>query len=224
MKSLKERRTAATQYFVDLMSKTAPGTPNAELIKTQLERLTDEEFEKLMADFRDGRHHLRIIVPNSQKQLGNEELLAVGESMGINFWERVKFTDPATGAVTYTNAPALILTLPMRRQSQLQSKKESLASDNAHIDTLTGQPTGDSKGSSISFPQALILESRGLKNASFELLKVRGGDAKAFDASNRMIYERGVATVAELRELGTRAKSSEVLSAYFKAQHLDNNL
>jgi hypothetical protein len=224
MKNLKERREKATQYFVSLMERCAPNTPNAALTRTQLDRLTDQQFEALMTDFQNGKHHLRITLPNSEAHLGVEELLDIGESMGIKFWERVKFTDPATGIDTFTNKPALILTLPTRRQSQIQRKKGSLASDNSHIDTMTGQPTGDSKGSSISFPQALILESRGLKSAAFELLKVRGGDGTAFDASNRMIYERGVATVAELRELGSRAKSSEVLSTYLKAQHLDNNL
>lgn len=224
MKNGNGKRKEATAYFVNLMAKAAPGTPNAELVKKQLEGMSDSEFDALMHRFKSGEDFLRVILPNSGKHLDNEQLLALGEEMGITFFERIRFTDPTTGILTTTAKPALVLTLPTRRQSQIQRKKGSLASDNRHVDTMTGQPTGDSKGSSISFPQVLILESRGLKNTAFELLKVRGGDDKAFDLSNRLIYERGSATTEELKTVESRAKSSEVLSTYLKAQHLDNNL
>lgn len=224
MDDIKARRQKATEYFVNLAKAVAPNTKNAEIIQQQLGRLTDQQFHDLMVRFKNGDDHLRLVLPNSGERIDVERMLNLGEKMGIQFWERIKMTDPATGVVSYTNKPALLLCLPARRQSQLQRKKESVAADNQHIDTLTGQPTGDSKGSSISFPQMLIFESRGLRMTATEFAKIRGGDEKAFMHSNRMIYERGEASIDDLKELGGKVKSTAVLSAYLKAQHLDNNL
>ena len=94
--------------------------------------------------------------------------------------------------------------LQSKAEAQLLEYKISIADDNSHIDELTGQPTGDSKSTNISFPQYLILRSRGLDKSAEEFFKVRGGDAAAFNASNRAIIERGSVTLDQLRQLGTR--------------------
>lgn len=153
-----------------------------------------------------------------------ENIDAAAAKVNIRLFQRLWLTDQTTGLLSLTPKPALVLTLPDRRQSQTRLKKSSNAHDNNHIDELTGQPTGDSKASSISNPQFLILLSRSLNNTMEEFAKVRGGDNKAFNYSNKVIHQRGNVTLAELRELGSRAKSSETLSSYWTAQHLGNNM
>jgi hypothetical protein len=103
------------------------------------------------------------------------------------------------------------------------TSKYSIADDSATIDELTGQPTGDSKTSAISFPQALINQSRGLGASNTEFYGIRGGNPRAFEAANRQIMETGSASIDDILQVGTRAKSTESLGNYFWAQHLENN-
>lgn len=180
----------------------------------------------LMADFESGRDWITMVVPNgAEYDISVKRNLQIGEEIGHKFFERIWLTDQSTGLEMLTNKPALLLDLLMRRQKQMRVKKGTVASDNRHVDELTGQPTGkESKGSSISFPQALILQSRGLGNSAVEFFKGRGGDAKAFNHMNRTIYETGEVSLNELDRLGSRSKATEVLGIFFLAQHYDNNL
>lgn len=179
-----------------------------------------------MGDFESGKDWLTMTIPNGAEYgISVKRNLEIGEEIGHKFFERVWFTDQSTDIEMLTNKPALLLDLLMRRQKQMRVKKGTVASDNRHVDELTGQPTSkESKGSSISFPQALILQSRGLGSSAFEFFKGRAGDAKAFNYMNRAIYETGEVSLRELEQLDSRSKSTEVLGIFFLAQHYDNNL
>lgn len=179
-----------------------------------------------MADFETGRDWISMTIPNgADYDISVKRNLQIGEEIGHKFFERIWLTDQSTNLEMLTNKPALLLDLLMRRQKQMRIKKGTVASDNRHVDELTGQPTSkESKGSSISFPQALILQSRGLGSSAVEFFKGRGGDAKAFNYMNRAIYETGEVSLNELDQLGSRSKSTEVLGIFFLAQHYDNNL
>lgn len=196
------------------------------MVKKRLESLNDLEFEELMIDFETGKDWVSIVVPNGADYgISVKRNLEIGEKIGHKFFERIWFTDQSTGLEVLSNKPALLLDLLIRRQKQMRVKKGSVASDNRHIDELTGQPAGkDSKGSSISFPQALILQSRGLNGSAMEFFKGRGGDGASFNYMNRTIYETGEVSLTELERLGSRSKSTEVLGIFFFAQHYDNNL
>lgn len=218
-------RIAATKYLVDLVEQIIPGSPNTERVRAELEGLTDQQFEQLMVDYENGEDWLQLIVPNGAPyRLDVKRNLAVGEKIGYRFFERIWVTDQSTGLPVLTNRPSLIMDIPDRRQKQHLVKKSSIASDNRRVDELTGQPTGDSKGSAISNPQLLILRSRGLDSAAEEFINVRGGNQRAFDYSNKAIFQRGDVSLEETRRLGSRPKSVETLSTFLKAQHLENNL
>lgn len=218
-------RKAATEYAVGLIEKIIPGSPNTERVRNELESLSDAQFDDLMKAFRDGEDWLSIIVPNGASyDVSTERNLKLGDEVGHKFFERIWFEDQSTGMRVLSNQPALIFHQQGRRQKQHLLKKSSIASDNRHVDELTGQPTGDSKGSAISNPQLLILRSRRLDAAAEEFMSVRAGDAKAFNYSNRTIFETGDVTLDEIRRLGTRPKSVETLSIFFTTQHLENNL
>ena len=218
-------REKATKFIVENIDALLPGSPNTALIKKRLKGLTDDEFEKLMGLFERGEDYVQMVVPNSaEEHFDNEKVIEVGEKLGIKFLERVWITDQTSGLLSLSRKPATTFILPNRRQSQTRNKKSSTASDSKHVDELTGQPTGDSKTDSIGFPQLLIFESRGLRRCAEECVKVRGGDNTAFNASNKIIHQTGTVSLERLRELGSRAKSNEVLSAFLTAEHLKNNL
>ncbi|WP_201285368.1 hypothetical protein, partial [Klebsiella pneumoniae] len=85
----------------------------------------------------------------------------------------------------------LVIDVPLRRQVQLLQSKATIPENNKHIDDLSGQSTGPSKGSKISFPELQVLFAQGLDSTITELIQFRGGDAKAFNAMNRAIIENG---------------------------------
>lgn len=218
-------RKAATDWLVKLIAEIVPNSPNAERTQRELDSLTDVEFEQLMVEFEQGTDWPSVVVPNGASyDVDTERNLAIGERIGVKFFERIWVTDQATGLEVLSNNPALIMDEPARRQKQHLVDKSSIAKNNRHVDELTGQPVGDSKGSAISNPQALILRSRGLDVALLELMRVRGGDQKAFNYSNRAIWERGDVSLSEIDRLGSRTKSVETLRTFLTAQHLENNL
>lgn len=218
-------REKATKFILEKVEELLPGSPNTPLIKNRLERLTDAEFDRLMTLFEKGEEYVQLVVPNSaEEHFDNEKVMEVGEKLGIKFLERLWLTDQSSGVLALTRKPATVFMLPSRRQSQTRNKKSATAANNKHVDELTGQPTGDSKTDSIGFPQLLIFESRGLRSCAEECVKIRGGDNTAFNASNKIIHATGSVSLERLRELGSRAKSNEVLSAFLTAEHLKNNL
>lgn len=218
-------RKAATDWLVKLIAEIVPNSPNAERTQRELDSLTDVEFEQLMVEFEQGTDWPSVVVPNGASyDVDTERNLAIGERIGVKFFERIWVTDQATGLEVLSNNPALIMDEPARRQKQHLVDKSSIAKNNRHVDELTGQPVGDSKGSAISNPQALILRSRGLDVTLLELMRVRGGDQKAFNYSNRAIWERGDVSLSEIDRLGSRTKSVETLRTFLTAQHLENNL
>lgn len=201
-----------------------PGSPNSDRIRKELDGLSDEQFHQFMEDLRDGKDWITLVEPNGVSWGADvQRNLALAESFGVKFHERVWSPDSATGTPMLSNRPMLVLLLPDRRQQQHLTSKYSIASDSDTIDELTGQPTGDSKTSAISFPQALINQSRGLTSSNTEFYGVRGGNPKAFEAANRMIMESGQASMEDILQVGTRAKSTETLGNFFWAQHLENN-
>lgn len=218
-------RKAATDWLVDFINEVVPNSPNGDRIRAGLESLTDEQFEQLMVDFENGDDWPDVVIPlGASYDVDVSRNLAIGEKYGVPFYERIWTTDQSTGQEFLSNKPALIMDVPFRRQKQHLVDKSSIADDNRHVDELTGQPTGASKGSAISNPQALILKSRGLDSALLEFMKVRGGDNKAFNYTNRMLWERGVVSLNEVMRLGTRTKAVEVAADLFTAQHLENTL
>ena len=201
-----------------------PGSPNSARIQKELDGLTDAEFHQFMEDLRDGKDWITLVEPNGVSWGADvQRNLAIAADFGVNFHERIWSPDSATGTMMLSNRPALVLLLPDRRQQQHLTSKYSIADDNTTIDELTGQPTGGSRTSAISFPQALINQSRGMGASNAEFYAIRGGNPRAFEAANRTIMESGSASIEDVLQVGTRAKSTESLGNFFWAQHLENN-
>lgn len=108
-------------------------------------------------------------------------------------------------------------------QVQTLESKIAVAENNRKIDDMTDQVTRESGKSSISFPELLVLVAGGQYRACEELLKVRGGDLTALNASNTSIYSSGGFSLDSVATLGSRAKATETLSIILTAMHFDNN-
>lgn len=217
-------RERATEELLKWIDQFVPGGENKALYEKQLSALSDDDFHRYMEQLRDGETTLSLVVPNLTKnRLSVERNFKIAEKLNYSFFQRLWLTDPYTGTTYLTPLPYLVVDLPLRRQAQMLSKKTNIPERNDTVDVLSGQPTGPSKGSSLSFPELQTLHAQGLERTIEELTKFRGGDEEAYRAMNRSLIESGNAS---LDRIGghTQVKSTETLSAFLKAAHLQNNL
>ncbi|MNQ14383.1 hypothetical protein D3C85_273320 [compost metagenome] len=218
-------RKAATDMILKYIEKILPGSPNTAFYAKRLAEMSDGEFDKFMRNLEDGTEILTIKTPNLSKQkLDLQRNLAIAKELGHDFFQYLILTDPTTGEVYKTPVKYLVIDVPLRRQVQLLQSKATIPENNKHIDELSGQSTGPSKGSKISFPELQVLFAQGLDATITELIKFRGGDAKAFNAMNRAIIENGGVSIEYLAQFNTKVKSVTTLSTLLKTIHLDNTL
>ena len=218
-------RKKAESVILEYIEKLLPGSPNTQLYKDFFAGLNDKDFEHFMKSIEEGKARLAIIAPNlSQHKLSIENNLKLAKELGHEFFERI-WINPGDDRPPYLSPiKYLVVDLVLRRQAQLLVKKISIPEDNKSTDDFTGQPTGKSKGSKISYPETQILAALNLDSNLTELLKFRGGDTKGFNAMNNSISKTGGVSLAAIEKLGTRVKSTETLSTLLTGMHLNNSL
>lgn len=169
---------------------------------------------------------ITLIVPNLDKtnRLNITRNLALAKKMGHSFFEQVWLTNPTTGKTILTNRPYLSVLLPIRRQSQTLDAKMGMPDNDQQVDDLTGQVTGNSKESSISYPEIQMLDAQGLEKTILELVKPRGGDEEAWRLMKHELIERGEFSQEMLDQLDSRAKVNEAFSHILNGMHIRNNL
>ncbi len=219
-------RVAAQKEVINCIEAIIPGTPNTQLYLDMFEKMNDEQFDQWITELESGQRHLAIIVPEFSKPgLSVERNLDVAEDWGYNFFERV-WLDPQNGSPSFlSNDKYLIIYLPLKRQAQFLQKKITIPEDNRSIDTFTGQPTGKSKGSKISWPELQILASLGnFDDTIYEFFNLRGGDLQGFNAMNSMISNTGGVSVTAISSLGTKVKAVQSLSTLLTSMHISSTL
>lgn len=198
---------------------------NREIYEKLFADMSDKQFDDFMKGLEEGSVDLAMIEPNfTDTENPIQKNLDLADELGHNFFERIWMSDDIGTPSYLSNIPYLVIDLPVRRQSQLLDKKVSIPEDNRSVDDLTGQPTGKSKGSRISYPETNILAAMNLDSTLIELLKFRGGDGKAFNAMNKEISNTGAVSLNSIYDPATKVRSTTTLSAYLKGMHLDNTL
>jgi hypothetical protein len=218
-------RQKAQALCLEYIDKILPGSGNRKIYEDLFASMSDEAFEAFIGKLKSGQARLALIAPNmAEPKLSVERNLAIAKELGHEFFQRI-WMDGKAGAPKYLSAvPYLVVDLPLRRQAQLLVKKISIPEDNRSVDNLTGQPTGASKGSKISYPEIQILAALGLDDSITELIKYRGGDQKGFIAMNDSIARTGGVSQKALEPLGTKVKVTQTLSTYLTAMHLKSTL
>ena len=217
----KAAEATALSWVNDVDPSGASGKQLAEFFKG----MSDKNFDEWVLALKEKRDYVPITVEVLEKtKVTVENNLKVAEKRNVPMFERIWITDPTTGATYLSPIKYPVMYLPMRRQIQSLVNKVSIPEDNRHIDELTDQPVGPSKGSSLSFSELQILYAQGFDKSLIELMKYRGGDDEGFRQMDKALTEGGSVTTTQLDGAGTRAKSSDTLSTMFKAAHLDNNI
>ena len=221
---MKDVRKQITDEIVTLIKQILPkDKSNEDYTRNRLESLTDAQFKEYMALLESGEEYIHVYLPALHKvKMSLERNLALAEKLGIHLYERIWYNDPSTGMRTLSRGQGMLLLLPIRMQAQMLEKKDSIPLDNVKLDELSGQVTGDDKGSRVSFPELGSMNSEGLLMTPLELVKARGGDREAYDELANQISTTGVASLTPLLTLGTKAKSQEIVSNLLAGMHLDN--
>jgi hypothetical protein len=218
-------RQIAQNFIIEQIGKLAPGGKNKQIYVELFDEMSDEAFDKFMTDLESGESRLAVIVPNfGQEGVSTERNLELAKELGHEFFQRVWIEGTGDMPTYLTPIPYLVVDLPVRRQAQVLIKKISIPEDNKVIDDFTGQPTGRSKGSKMSFPETQVMAAMGLDNCLIEFLKFRGGDIKGFDAMNDSISKTGGVSMMAIKGLAGGVESTMTLKAYLTAMHISSSL
>lgn len=202
-----------------------PGAGQGAQRRKELDALSEPEFHAYVEKVRSGEEIPSITVPNLGKHnLTVEHNFKVADKVGLNYFHRCWVTDSETGVTHLTNEEYFVGPLPVRRQRQFVREKMSIPEGTHHIDELSGQVTGPSKGSKISLPELHVLNSQGLSEPIVELIKYRGGDVKGMQAMYRQLMETGRVSMNVLQRTPTQVKSTQTLSIILNAMMLSNTL
>lgn len=218
-------RAGAEAFILEWIEKLIPGSENPQIYKDMFATMDDSSFDTFMADLESGEKTLAIVAPNFGKsRLETARNLQLAKELGHNFFQRIWIEGSGNTPTYLTPIPYLIVDLPLRRQAQLLVKKISIPEDNKSVDDFTGQPTGKSKGSRVSYPETQVMAAMGLDNCLVEMLKYRGGDIKGFDAMNRSISNTGGVRLKSIEHLASGVESTRTMKTFLSGMHLSNNL
>lgn len=218
-------RKAFEKIILDLVEKILPGSDNPKMLRTWFDSMDDEQFEAMVEKLEAKKARIPIVVPNLGKhKLDLKRNFAIAREMGHDFYQRLWITPDDGGPKYLSNKKYMVIDLPIRRQAQLQEKKISIPEDSKSIDELTGQPTGKSKGSRLSYPETQILAALNLENTLVEMLKFRGGDIKGFNAMTTSISRTGGVSQKAIEPYAGGVKSTDTLRIMLTCMHLQNTL
>lgn len=214
-------RAKAENFILKFIKRLSPNSQNVKLYQDFFKSLTDEAFDTFMNNLKEGRQYLSLIEPNGGKTgLSVENNLEIAKELGHNFFERLWIEGKAGEPAYLTPVPYLVVDLPVRRASQLLTKKIKVPEHNKTVDILTGQPTGESKGAKISYPELQVCAAMGLEESMVELMKYRGGDVRGNKAYNAMLSKLGTANLKTLSNYSSGVESNNTLKTFMNAMHL----
>lgn len=218
-------RQAATTYILQNMEAINPGNPDVARYKAYLEGLSEKEFAEYMKALQTGEKYLTLTVPNFSKMpLSVERNHALAKKLGVKFFHKLWYEGNEDTPTYLTPIEYLVIKLPFRLASQRLSKKMSIPKTQRVVNTLTGQPTGDSKGASISYPELRVCAAMGLENSMIELIKYRGGDVRGGMALSASLLRTGQASLKTLSHFASGVQSTSTVKTFLTSIHLKNTL
>lgn len=218
-----KNRQAFIDTIVDGIEKIIPNSPNTQMYRDFFAAMSDQELDDYVQKLKSRENRLSIIVPpDAPYTLNKKRNLKLAKEWGYSFFQRIYMPEGKNTPSYLTPKKYCIMMLPLKRQAQHLVKKISIPEDNKTIDDFSGQPTGSSKGSKISYPEVQIMTALNLDQCLVEFMKYRGGDIRGFDAMNTSIARTGSVSLKQLEQLGTQVKSTITLSTILKAMHIEN--
>lgn len=219
---MKNRKKIENKLF-QLVNDLYPDPEYLAMLKAKIKAMSDKRFETFVRE-----KELKLVTSPWKEgvKLDVSRALRFLEDNGRDPYQHITIEDEVTGIVYSPEKKYFVFTEPVKRVVQTLEHKRSIPTNFTHIDQRTDQLTGPSKGSRISNIEAQIINSQGdgYPNTLREFYKYRGGDSRALNAMNKLIYTQGEVSHSTLNSLGSRPKAVEVTSSYYTAQHFKNRL
>ena len=218
-------RKKAEALCLSLLKQLGPKGFTANRYKELFAEMSDKEFDQFINDLESGAKFLIMISPNwNDEGISVENNLALADSLGHKFFQKIWIEGTGENPTIQTPIEHMVLDLPVKRCSQTLEKKISVPPDNKVVDALTGQPTGDSKGARVSFPELQLCAAMNLDNAMIESMKYLGGDTRGLAAYNAMLSQTGRVNLKALEPYASGVESTHTLRTLLTCMHLANNL
>lgn len=214
-------RAAAEASILRDLEAISPGCVDVELYKERFKKMNDKAFAAFMERIAKGEEWLTLTIPNGGKNnMDIERNYSLAEKWGLKLFQRLWY--PAEGCLPASLTPYEFLVIPqfVRVASQRLAKKASIPKKQRPINPLTGQPTGEAKGASMSMPELRLLVGQGMKHTALEMMKFRGGDIGSNVAMSASLMRHGKASQEALKPFSTGVKSTDTVRAYFTSAHL----
>ena len=219
------KRKTAEAYILKFVDKIAIGGQNKTLYINLFKSMSDKEFNTFMENLRDDKQTLSVICPNGgDVKISVENNFKVAKEVGHEFFQHLTITGDRDLPPYKTPNKYFVLKLPVKRASQLLSKKISIPKDNKSIDLSTGAPTGKSAAAKITNPEIQLLVGMGLENSVKELLSARSSDPGKRNALNNLLYKTGQATQRDVDEYSTGNVASNTLNKMWNASHIRSSI
>lgn len=218
-------RKLAQDFIIKSIAAMAPGGKNKQIYIDLFAEMSDEDFGSFVTKLDTGEARLAVIIPNfSEEGVTTARNLDLAKELGHEFFQRITIEGDGETPTYLTPIPYLVVDLPVRRQAQVLIKKISIPEDNKSVDDFTGQPTGKSQGSKISYPEVGVMAAMGLDNCLVEMLKYRGGDIRGFNAMNESISKTGGVSINSIKHLAGGVESTATLRAFLISMMLSTTL
>lgn len=223
----KRNRKQAEAFILEYINKIDPSGENGRVTSELMSSMDDEKFDEWMHKFSKGKDRPIIITPNFSEtiKLDVKRNLAIGRELGHDFFKRIWINSSDPNMPSYlSSVKYMIMELPFKRQAQVLKKGLAVAQDSKSIDQVSGQASGNSSVSRISYPELQVIAGMGLDYTAIELIKFRGGDIKGFNAMNTVINKDGKVSMMAIKNLSSGVESVKALYSYLTAMHLKNTL
>lgn len=221
---MSNRQAVEAQILSDL-ELISPGCIDTKLYREYFSKMSDKDFEAFISRLENKEEWITITVPNLGKNnLSIERNHEIAKKWGHDFYRKLWMPETDETPAYLTPNKFLVLRLPVRIASQRLAKKMSIPKHQRIINSLTGQPTGDSKGASFSMPELRLCVGMGLEKTAIEFMKYRGGDMKGYMALSASLMRYGVASQETLKHFASGVVSTKTIKTYFTSAHLSNTL
>ena len=217
-----KNRKKTEEYILKYIGKMTTDKDNLALYTKLFSETSDKDFDKFMISLRDGENILQAVYKHFGKNIVSvDKLIDIASELGLDLFTKVNLVSE-DGSFTYVpNIEYLVVALPTRRTTQSLDKGIRVADNNRKRDAITGQVTGDSKATKISYPETVLINAIGLENTLNELLVTKGGDLGASAAMNAYLYKYGKVSHKDIEQYATGVESTGAMIEFFRAAHLD---
>lgn len=222
-------RKKAEDYLLTFMGKLTKGKGNVGIYSKLFGNMTDVQFKEFVDKLDLGlkqNQGVPIWVSNydTKERLVFDHIVELAAEYGLDLEQQLIMTDEDTGIEFVTPHKCYTGIAEVRKQRQMLIKKFGGGKDDNTIDDLTGQVVGESRGSSISAPEAHVLLTLKLPLTLQEQFDIKGGDLKALDSYRNDLITTGTTTVSGSLKRGSGVKSLKTLNYLLHGRMIDSTL